>query len=366
MPTQPNPAIAIELESISKTYDRTVVLQNLSLSVHAGELLVLLGASGSGKTTLVRLIAGLDSPSSGKISTFGKDQSRTPPHRRDVAMLFQNGGAYDHLTVRENIALAASLHRTASNESIKAWPLDQLIETLELKGVLHQKPQQLSGGQLQRLAFARAIASQRQILLLDEPLAHLNETLRQQIRELLLEVHRQTAMTMVYVTHDSNEAMQLATRIAAIDRGTIAQIDTPQQMYHAPNCIAVAQMLGQPPMEVFEMCLDGDSRTSHVGVRPNDWVVQKLWADETATGSAISLERTNAGLLLNARVVEAKFMGRDWWLWLDYGSHRNCILAVNALVFDRELSEVAPSESPAVGLMLRATIDAKHIYSFRT
>ncbi len=224
MATQP---LAIELVGLEKHFGSALVLDQLSLGVVQGELLVVLGESGSGKSTLLKLIAGLEKPQNGSMRFSDVDQARILPHKRDVAVVFQNGNGYEHLSVRQNLDLAA---KKSSSTQIFRW-----VDSLKLGNTLNQKLNQLSGGQLQRVAIARAMLSGKSIVLLDEPLAHLNQSLREEMRELILMVHKESKRTFVYVTHNSDEAFYLANRIAVLDSGRIQQVGEPRTVYCMPR-----------------------------------------------------------------------------------------------------------------------------------
>jgi ABC-type sugar transport system ATPase subunit len=226
--------------SLSRT-DPATVLNELNLQVNDNELLVILGPSGSGKTTLLRSIAGLIRPDSGTITIHGENVTQKAPHQRGVSFVFQNGGWYDHLTVEQNLRLDG-----ATSKEVDAW-----LERLGLATFQRKFPNELSGGQAQRLAIGRAMAKGNSLILMDEPLNQLDERLRESIRELIRELHRD-GKTIVYVTHDQYDAMQLATRLAILYNGRVQQIGSIEELYRHPNHLSVAMALGQPPMQFFE------------------------------------------------------------------------------------------------------------------
>ncbi|MDZ4849877.1 MAG: ABC transporter ATP-binding protein [Pirellulaceae bacterium] len=228
----------------SKPPDSPWVLQQFNLHVEANEFLVVLGPSGSGKTTLLRTIAGLEVPCCGRIFHRGTDITKLPPHRRDVSLVFQNGGWYEHLTIQQHFQF----------EGIAQSRIRSAMERLGLYELRHHRPSELSGGQAQRLAIGRALIRDRSILMLDEPLSQLDQSIRESIRELLLSLH-QEGRTIIYVTHDQQDAMLLATKIAVLDRGRIQQIGTPRELIELPNHRRVAEMLGQPSMQFFDLDL---------------------------------------------------------------------------------------------------------------
>lgn len=220
------------------------VLQQFNLHVETNEFLVILGPSGSGKTTLLRTIAGLEVPCCGQIFHRGTGITKLPPHRRDVSLVFQNGGWYEHLTIAQHFQF----------EGIAQSRIRSSLEQLGLYELRHHRPSELSGGQAQRLAIGRALIRDRSVLMLDEPLSQLDQSNRESIRELLLSLH-QEGRTIIYVTHDQQDAMLLATKIAVLDRGRIQQIGTPRELIELPNHRRVAEMLGQPSMQFFDLDL---------------------------------------------------------------------------------------------------------------
>jgi ABC-type sugar transport system ATPase subunit len=267
------------------------VLENLDLELDRGEFLVILGASGVGKTTLLRAIAGLVPPVHGEISIGGSKQTGIPAHQRDAAYVFQSGGWYDHLTVRQHFQLenSASDQRLDSQQEAHNW-----ISHVGLFDFADQTPGELSGGQLQRLAIGRALARQKSLLLLDEPLSQLDERSCKELRHLLKKIHS-LGTTIIYVTHSQQDAFLLATRVAVLDGGILRQIASPREVYERPLHVSVANALGFPsiewiaPDELLAESVQDDSpqgegqkdvvigRPSQVsskviyGVRPRDW-----------------------------------------------------------------------------------------------
>ncbi len=268
-------SLAIEVSDLDKHFGGTNVLDRLSLSVERGEFLVVLGDSGCGKSTLLKLIAGLDRAQTGTIRIAGAEQASVPPHKRDVAMVFQDGNGYEHLTVRQNLELAT---KKTGEHQLQRW-----VDGLRLGTTLNQKLSQLSGGELQRVAIARAMISSKSIVLLDEPLSNLNQSLREEIRDLIVQVHAETERTFVYVTHDSEEAFFLASRIAVLADGKIRQIGDPRTVYLSSNSRQVAQMLGQPTTDIIQVPrswvekeeLPSDANVE-CGARSHDWKIQRI------------------------------------------------------------------------------------------
>ena len=240
----------IGLHDVSKVYPNGhVAVRQLTLDVENGELLVLVGPSGCGKSTVLRLIAGLEMPSSGRIVIGGRDVTSEPPQNRDVAMVFQSYALYPHKTVRENLAFALRVRRVDPSDidaRVKKTAAALGIETL-----LDRKPGQLSGGQRQRTALGRAIVREPQAFLLDEPLSNLDPVLRLGTRTELALLHRRLNATTIYVTHDQEEAMTLGTRVAVMRQGIIEQLAPPLEIFRRPANVFVAGFVGSPAMNLW-------------------------------------------------------------------------------------------------------------------
>ena len=214
----------------------------------------MLGPSGCGKTTLLRIVAGLESASSGSIEIGGERVDATPPRNRNVAFVFQNYALYPHMTIAENLGFSLRLQGMAKNE-IQAR-VAEVAKLLEIHGQLQHKPQQLSGGQRQRVALGRAIVRRPRLFLFDEPLSNLDATLRANMRVELAKLHERLGATMLYVTHDQAEAMTLGEKIVVLHRGSLQQIGTPADIYHRPSNTFVAAFVGHPQMNLFDGQLD--------------------------------------------------------------------------------------------------------------
>lgn len=240
----------IKLINICKTYGETAVVKNLSLEVRQGERLILLGPSGCGKTTTLRMIAGLETISSGELEIGGMVVNATPPGARNIAMVFQSYALFPHLTVWENVIFGLKI-QNLPKEEIKERAV-KALEILNLTGYEQHKPKELSGGQKQRVALCRALVKQSPYFLLDEPLSNLDAKLRQQARTELVKIHEIYKSTMIYVTHDQVEAMTVAHRIAILNKGSLQQMGTPQEIYNSPANIFVAGFIGTPPMNLFK------------------------------------------------------------------------------------------------------------------
>ena len=232
----------VEVEGLEVGYGPLIALHDLSLTVASGEMFALLGASGSGKSTLLRALAGFLAPTRGRILLDGRDVTSDPPHRRPVNTVFQSYALFPHLTVAGNVAFG--LRRQGVSRREAAIRVGELLGLVRLEGYEHRRPDVLSGGQRQRVALARALAPRPGLLLLDEPLSALDRNLREQTREELLRVQRETGTTFILVTHDQDEALSVASRIGLLQDGRLAQVGTPADLYERPASRYVAAFMG--------------------------------------------------------------------------------------------------------------------------
>lgn len=241
----------LQLQHLDKIYDNKVqAVFDFNLDVADGELIVLVGPSGCGKSTTLRMVAGLEDISAGKLIINGKDVTQTPPKDRDIAMVFQNYALYGHMTIYENMAFSLMLRKENKNEIHQK--VLAAAEILDLTDQLNKKPSQLSGGQRQRVAMGRAIVRKPQVFLFDEPLSNLDAKLRGATRREILLLHKRLKATMLYVTHDQTEALTLADRIVCMSMGHVQQIGTPLELYDTPANLFVAGFIGLPPMNFFD------------------------------------------------------------------------------------------------------------------
>ena len=298
----------INLQNLSKTYPGGVKAVNgLNLTVQDGEMLVLMGPSGCGKSTTLRMLAGLESVSTGSVLVDEKDITSLPPGQRNIGMVFQNYALYPHKTIANNLAFGLKLRKTPRAE-IKRL-IDDISQRLSIESLLQRYPDQLSGGQKQRVALGRALLRQADFLLFDEPLSNLDASLRQQLRLEIAELHRERKFTAIFVTHDQTEAMTLGDRIAVMNHGEIVQLGSPEEIYLKPANLFVASFTGTPAMNIvsgkveshifksalFELAVSGDlAKTINVGFRPEDVCI--------GVGD----------LSFKAEIIEVELSGMDW------------------------------------------------------
>jgi ABC-type sugar transport system ATPase subunit len=265
---------AIVLDHVSKQFPNGhQAVRDCSLEIGDGEFAVLVGPSGCGKSTLLRLIAGLEAATTGRVVIGDRDVTTVRPQARDVAMVFQSYALYPHLSVRDNLSYGLKVRKLGAAEITAR--IDRVAQALEIGALLDRRPSQLSGGQRQRVALGRAIVREPQAFLLDEPLSNLDPALRTQSRAELLRLHQRLHATMVYVTHDQEEAMTLAARVAVMRAGGIEQFASPLEIYARPVNTFVAQFIGSPAMNLIAAPVAGVEAPDGVlaGVRPHDVLV---------------------------------------------------------------------------------------------
>lgn len=238
----PNERPLIKIEGVTKRFGDFTAIDDISLNIYSREFFALLGPSGCGKTTLMRMLAGFETPSEGRISIDGKDMAAVPPNQRAVNMMFQSYALFPHLSVWENIAFGLKRDRLASERVQER--VEEMLKLVQLEKFARRKPHQISGGQRQRVALARSLAKAPKLLLLDEPLGALDKKLRQETQFELMDIQEKTGTTFVIVTHDQEEAMTVASRVAVMDHGKLKQVSTPEVIYEQPQSVYVADFIG--------------------------------------------------------------------------------------------------------------------------
>jgi putrescine transport system ATP-binding protein len=244
----------LRIEGLSKRFDSVLAVDNVSLDIPKGEIFALLGSSGCGKSTLLRMLAGFEKPSEGKIYLGGRDVATFPPYERPINMMFQSYALFPHLTVWDNIAFG--LKRMGMPKGEITQRVDEMLGLVQLQNFAKRKPHQLSGGQQQRVALARSLARKPELLLLDEPLGALDRKLREQTQFELVNIIESIGVTCVMVTHDQDEAMTMASRIAIMSHGRILQLGSPKEVYETPNCRFVADFIGDVNLLDGELTVD--------------------------------------------------------------------------------------------------------------
>ncbi len=280
--------MAIVVEKVSKRFGSFVAVDQVSVSIESGSLVALLGPSGSGKSTLLRLISGLEVPDSGKIWLTGQDATYQSVQERNIGFVFQHYALFKHMTVRRNIAFALDI-RSIPRSQVEQR-VDELLELVQLRGLGDRYPSQLSGGQRQRVALARALAAQPKVLLLDEPFGALDAKVRKDLRAWLRRLHDEVHVTTVFVTHDQEEAMEVANEIVIMNQGRIEQVGTPAQIYDHPATPFVMSFVG--PVNVLpsssRIFQSGGFDAAHpeVFLRPHDVII-----DTTPSGASARVDR---------------------------------------------------------------------------
>lgn len=331
---------AIEFQQVSRHFGAVRAVDDVSLSIDAGEFFALLGPSGSGKTTCLRLIAGFEQPTSGLVLLDGVDVTRVPPYERNVNTVFQDYALFPHMNVAENVAYGLRVRRTPGAERRRR--AQEMLALVRLEGLGERSPAQLSGGQKQRVALARALINRPAVLLLDEPLGALDLKLREAMQIELKNLQRRLGITFVYVTHDQGEALSMADRVAVFDRGRIEQLDTPRGLYMSPRTVFVARFVGGANVIEGELArrLNGSSRPFAIR---SEMIFFSGSAASTADGR----------VSCDATVVDVQYHGASsrWQLRTDDGTVLAVVRPETGL----------PSHSYAIGSKVRVNWSAAHM-----
>lgn len=328
-----SPELVLDIRAVGKVFGAAVALEQLDLKLYEGELLTLLGPSGSGKTTLLRIIAGFEAPTSGEVLLRGRDLSRLPPAQRGVGMVFQHYALFPHMTVAQNLAYGLKLRRRPRRE--REQRVAELLELLRLSGLDRRYPRQLSGGQQQRVALGRALAYDPTLVLMDEPLGALDRALRVEMEEEIRRLHRDLGTTIVYVTHDQQEALALSDRIAVLRGGELVGLGTPEDLFQRPPNSFVASFFANANLlsvEAHTLEPDGAARVRCAGVDIRCPTTAGAGAAVLLAVRRRSLVRApSAGaLVLRGTVRETLLLGDEREITLDVHGQGRVVAIVDA------------------------------------
>ncbi|MBY8960494.1 ABC transporter ATP-binding protein [Pseudomonas sp. MIS38] len=318
--SQQNDKPLVSLRNLNKHYGDFAAVDNISLDIKDGEFLTFLGSSGSGKSTTLSMLAGFETPSSGEILVNGQSLVNVPPHKRDIGMVFQRYSLFPHLSVRDNIAFPLAIRKLAATERDKR--VDAMLKLVQLEQFAHRRPSQLSGGQQQRVAIARALVYEPRILLMDEPLGALDKKLREDLQDELRQLHRRLGITIVYVTHDQEEAMRLSQRIAIFSHGKIVGLGSGYDLYQNPPNAFVASFLGNS--NFLKLKAQGNAAASFEGQSLSIRLTAGLHTEQDVLlmvrpekAVALSVQQASEEPLaagwneVSAKVVEVLFLGES-------------------------------------------------------
>jgi len=311
--------MGIEFRNVTKSFGDTKVVDSLSLEIRDGEFVVLLGPSGCGKTTTLRMLAGLESVTSGDITVNRERINDVPTQHRDLAMVFQSYALYPHMTIAENIGYPLRVRKV--NQVERAERVQRVAAMLEIESLLERKPRQLSGGERQRVALARAIVREPRAYLMDEPLSNLDARLRVQMRGELKRLQHQLGTTTIYVTHDQAEAMTLASRVAVMKKGRLQQFETPLNIYNHPANRFVAEFVGSPSMNF----IDGEISAGTFVSEALRMAVNTEVAGQVTMGirpEHIEVLTSPQDGAIAASVYVTELMGNETFVFLTVGPHR--------------------------------------------
>ena len=350
--TDPGETPLIRFQNVSKRFGDFVAINDLTLDIYEKEFFALLGPSGCGKTTMMRMLAGFEDPTEGRITLAGQDIAAVPPNKRAVNMMFQSYALFPHLSVWDNIAFG--LRRENKDKAEVASRVEEMLRLVRLEKFAKRKPHQISGGQRQRVALARSLAKAPKLLLLDEPLGALDKKLRQDTQFELMDIQEKTGTTFVIVTHDQEEAMTVASRVAVMDEGRVIQVATPEDIYEAPNSVYVADFIGDvnilkgsaKPVGEGRFAVDwkagaapiiadsampfSDGQTCHLALRPEKISIhgeKPDGAENAVSGKVLDIAYLGnlstyhvelpSGLVIKAQTANTKRVGRRDFTWED-------------------------------------------------
>lgn len=345
----------IIFDKVAKSYNKVKVIENLNLTIHPGERLILLGASGCGKSTTLRLIAGLEDITSGNLYMNGQRVNDVPSGERNISMVFQNYALFPHMTVSDNITYGLKVQKLPKAQICER--LQSALDMLELNGLENRKPKDLSGGQRQRVALARAIVKRSEALLLDEPLSNLDAQLRGHARKELVKIHQAYHQTFIYVTHDQVEAMTVGQRIALMDKGCLQMIDTPYNVYHRPANVFTAKFIGSPPTNIFTV----NYADSSIWLGKQKVVLPELWNSHIGQRNCaeVYLGIRPEHIRLNTQPTENAFRGTVKYIE-DYGNRCGAYFEME----DNEAISVCDQVYLQPGQPVWFTLDAGNMHIF--
>jgi multiple sugar transport system ATP-binding protein len=321
--------VGVRYLGVGKTFGDAVALRSLDLDVPEGRFVVLLGPSGCGKTTALRILAGLETPTSGTVRIGDRDVTGLPPRARDVAMVFQSYALYPHMSVGENVGYPLKIRGLSRDERRRR--VEEVARSLEIDHLLERRPRQLSGGQRQRVALARAIVREPAAFLMDEPLSNLDAKLRMSTRGEIKRLQKQLGVTTLYVTHDQSEATTMADLVAVMRDGDLLQLASPGEIYDRPANRFVATFVGSPPMSVLDGAIEGDDfivgdarltlpaeiaaecrehEAVAIGIRPEDLFLAEPGTPGTLPGSVFVVEPMGSETLVDVTVGETRVVVR--------------------------------------------------------
>lgn len=338
-----NSVVAVRFIDVERHFDEVAAVNGISLEIYEGEFFTLLGPSGSGKTTCLRMIAGFDHPTAGRIELYGRDVTGLPPYERDVHTVFQDYALFPHMTVGENVGYSLMIKKKPKPEIQKR--VEEMLELVRLPGLAKRKPTQLSGGQRQRVALARSLIDQPKVLLLDEPLGALDLKLRQQMQIELKNIQKQVGITFVYVTHDQEEALTMSDRLAVFNQGRVEQVGAPTEIYENPATVFAANFVGVSNVirDGLAQALTGSSQS--FTVRPEKIALRQPDAKTSPSECfADGVIREQVYLGMYSRYIVALDLGGD-------------LMAV-----EQNLGVFSPEMQAECGKRVRAVWDKAHIH----
>ncbi len=357
----------VQFDHVYKNFNKVEVVHDINMDIADKEFLVLVGPSGCGKSTCLRMIAGLEDVTSGKIYIGDRVVNNLDPKDRDIAMVFQNYALYPHMSVYDNMAFGLKLRHVPSSEIKKR--VEEAADILGLDKLLKRKPKELSGGQRQRVALGRALVRSAQVFLLDEPLSNLDAKLRVQTRAEISKIHQRVQTTFVYVTHDQTEAMTMGTRIAVLNGGLIQQLGAPQELYDHPTNLFVAGFIGSPAMNFFDnvkVVTEGDA-TQIVMSDAGQVEVPTLYAPSArdAAGKNLILGIRPEHLADWSLLPENERTGSSLTAPVEVVEHLGSELLVYMTVQDKQMvARVDPRSKATIGQTIKLHIDSDQIHLF--